>query len=179
MKQAIQRLALYLLRKTTDSGLIDFAKSEFQRAGWCDSNMKFECEMQGAVCRNVMDMLAVFSTEGHSGSSAPYTLNVFDRLAHWKPISPLTGSDDEWIQVGDDCYQNKHCSSVFKKGKDGKAYWLDAYVFRVPNGCTFTSYRSRQFIEFPWSEPDSQIVDVDVDDDGETIYPDWVKPIAL
>lgn len=61
--------------------------------------------------------------------------------------------------------------------RDLNCYTADE--FRHPKGFTFTNYRSSQFIEFPWNEPDSQIIDVTEDDQGNTIYPDWIKPIKL
>ena len=64
-----------------------------------------------------------FADHGHSGSSAPYAVDLFAKLALQKPIVPLTGEDYEWVHIdmGDDMqYQNKRCSSVFKRA-DGTA----------------------------------------------------------
>lgn len=177
MRQLIIKFALFLLRKATKSNLVDYAKKEFIRANWCDKNEVFEDPMQKAICQNVIDMLCVFSNEGHSGFSATYALKVFDKVVCFNPLSPLTGADNEWQEVGDDTYQNVICSAIFKKGKKGKAYWLDHYVFRNQHGNCFTSYRSRQFIEFPWVPTDSVYVDVIEDKQGNVIYPDHIKPI--
>ncbi len=179
MKQTLNKFALFLLRKTTDSKLVEYASSEFIRAEWCDSNFVFEDKMQGAVCKNVIDMLCVFSGEGHSGFSASYTLGVFNKVAKFKPLSPLTGADDEWNEVGDNNYQNRICGSIFKVGKQGKAYWLDRYVFRDKNGSCFTSSRSRQFIDFPWMPVDPEYIDVSEDEEGNTIYPEYIKQIQI
>ena len=134
---------------------IDHAEREFKAMGWPG-----DCEMQDMVCNNVRELLDVFASQGHSGSSAPYVLNVFQKLARFDPLGPLTGADDEWMEVGTGIYQNVRDSSVFKESKDGQAYWIDGKVFREPDGTTFTSRDSRVFIEFPWTKPDSEIVDV-------------------
>lgn len=160
------------------NALLDFAKSEFIRAGWCNADGKFEDEMQELICRCVTDLLSVFSEQGHSGFSGGYAIRLFEKLVKFSPISPLTGDDDEWVMHSETSYQNKHCGSVFKNGKNEKAYWLDHYVFRDESGCTFTSGMSRQYIEFPWVEPESIIVDVTTDAGGNTVYPNHIKQIS-
>lgn len=178
-KYLISDLALWLLKKSVKSNLIDYAEREFNRAGWTDSNGAFDCKMQKALCENVCNMLRVLSVEGHSGSSAPYALRLFSKLAKFEPIIAINGDESEWMEVGEETYQNKFVSSVFKKGKNGKAYWLDAYIFRDENGNCFTSGRSRQFIEFPWLPPESVYVDVQSDFNGNTIYPEHIKIIEV
>lgn len=145
------------------------AQQEFRAAGWVDENGKYIDEMQEAICKNVLELLKVFSDEGHSGSSAPYTINVFSKLAKFEPIAPLTGEDWEWNEVSDGAdgvmYQNNRMGAVFKHGKDGKAYWLDGKVFWEWNNYEgemiktyYTSRDSKVFIEFPWVKPESEYV---------------------
>ncbi|MDB4575399.1 hypothetical protein N9112_00385 [bacterium] len=136
--------------------LIAHAKAEFERLGWPG-----ECEMQEQVCNNVYELLEAFSEQGHSGTSAPYVINLFKRLAMLEPISPLKGTDDEWFEYVGDMYQNKHCSDLFKDGKDGVAYWSTGRIFREPDGCTYVSRNSAVSVEFPWTRPkEPEIVDV-------------------
>jgi hypothetical protein len=138
--------------------LVDHAKREFNALGWPG-----DCEMQAMVCDNVIELLTVFGEQGHSGSSAPYVLGVFEKLARFDPIAPLTGNDDEWTNVseqnGEPLYQNKRDSEVFKDG-DG-AYWISGKIFRDKAGCTYTCKESRVPVTFPWAKPKPQIVDVD------------------
>ena len=109
---------------------------EFEAAGWCDENGKFNDEIQEAICSHVVKLLDVFADEGHSGSTAPYAVNLFRKLAAFKPIVPLTGKDNEWNAIGKemgrpadrDIYQNKRNSAVFKDGKDGRPYYNNAYL---------------------------------------------------
>ena len=134
--------------------LIAHAKKEMDRM-WPESD-----DMQDMAKANVLELLEVFEKQGHSGYSAAYVLNLFQTLAHQKPIKPLTGEDDEWMEVGPNTYQNIRCRSVFKKGKNGTAYWLDGNIFRDQNGCTFTNEYSRVKVEFPWTMPESKVIDV-------------------
>ena len=77
------------------SNYITHAMTEFRAAGWVDENGKYCDEMQEAICNHVMKLLEVFSEEGHSGSTAPYAINLFSKLAKFEPVAPLTGEDWE------------------------------------------------------------------------------------
>lgn len=111
------------------------AMSEFRAAGWVDESGKYMDEMQESICLHVLDLLEVFDGEGHSGSSAPYAIELFSKLAKFDPIVPLTGEDWEWSDVSDvvgaETYQNKRCSAVFKSSDrfDGQPYYIDGKVF--------------------------------------------------
>ena len=144
------------------------AMTEFRAAGWIDENGKYCDEMQQAICEHVLKLLEVFDGEGHSGSSAPYAINVFKTLASFEPLVPLTGEDWEWTDVseysGRTLYQNKRCSSVFKHGDD-TAYDIDGKVFwewaKDENGDSFKSYYtgngSQVPVTFPYVKPKEPI----------------------
>jgi hypothetical protein len=141
------------------------AWAEFRAAGWVDDRNHFRDEMQEAICVHVLELLNVFHNEGHSGSSAPYTINLFSKLASFKPIAPLTGEDWEWSHAYDHSdngptYQNKRCGSVFKDNNgaydiDGIVFWdwckdEDGKMFKS----YFTSYESKVPVTFPYAKPD-------------------------
>lgn len=143
------------------SSIWSHAWSEFHAAGWADENCDISDEMQKALCHNVLELLTVFSNQGHSGTTAPYVLNLFTKLAKYEPLVPLTGEDWEWTEVSEGMYQNKRCSHVFKDVKrfGGQAYDIQAIVFydRVvrEDGSTykshFTNGDSHQPITFPYT----------------------------
>lgn len=108
----------------------------------------------------VMSLIRVFANGGHSGFSAPYCIETFKRLAQYEPLTPLTGDDDEWIEVADGLWQNKRCSRVFKNAK-GEAWDIDGKVFREPDGYSYTNGESRTPVAFPYV-PKTVYVDVDV-----------------
>lgn len=142
----------------------DHALMEFRAAGWVDSEGKYIDEMQEMLCEGVLKLLKVFADEGHSGSSAPYAVDLFKKLAMFEPIVPLTGEDWEWGDVSDRgdgsiLYQNKRCSHVFKEG-NGEAYDIDGRVFwewykDQETGEAFKSYYtsrdSRVPVTFPYT----------------------------
>jgi len=104
---------------------------EFKAAKWLDDEGKYSDEMQEAICKHVLKLLDVFSDEGHSGSSAPYAINVFKKLAMFEPLVPLTGEDWEWTETSEGVFQNKRCGHVFKQADrfDGQAYDIEGIVF--------------------------------------------------
>ena len=81
-----------------------------------------------------------FGASGQSGGSAPYTASAISQavksLLLQEPICPITGIDEEWVNVRDASeddemmYQNNRCSALFK-GKSGRCWYLDAIVKKV------------------------------------------------
>jgi len=151
----------YCFVKRPKSSLIYHAEQELKALGY-DLNQKEE-DPNKWICENVLELLEVFSSQGHSGTSAPYCINMFSKLANYKPLSPITCVDSEWIDQGNDVFQNNRCSAVFKKGKDGKPYYLDAIVWRTQGGSTWSGtaeeITSRQYIRLPFT-PKTFYIDV-------------------
>jgi hypothetical protein len=121
--------------------------------------------MQKDICLNILGLLAVFENAGHSGSSAPYAINLFSKLASFKPIAPLTGEEWEWVHVYDHpdhgpVYQNKRCSSVFKD--NAGTYDIEGIVFwewyKNEEGemskIYFTGRESSVPVTFPYVKPE-------------------------
>ena len=135
---------------------------EFKAAGWVDENNQFKDEMQEMLCNHVLKLLKLFHEDGnHSGTTAPYTIDLFKKLAMFEPVAPLTGEDWEWVNVaeqnGGPLWQNKRCSHVFKD--DTGAYDIDGIIFydwytREETGERYKSYytckESRVPISFPY-----------------------------
>jgi hypothetical protein len=123
-------------------GLIEHAKMELEMAGLFDKKGDF---YEGATGKSVMELIEVFSKQGHSGMSAPMVASLFHKLANYEPLQPITGRDEEWTEVsvyrdktGKPWYQNKRCSGLFKDGKDGKPYYIDAIIKRDQKGITWS-----------------------------------------
>ncbi len=139
------------------------ALTKFKAAGWLDDDGNYIDEMQEAICNHVLELIKVFSDEGHSGSTAPYTIDLFKKLAMFEPIVPLTGEDWEWTEIAREMsgsnngtvYQNKRCSRVFKD--DDGAYDIDGKVFynwyTNENGKRFKSYYTSRDSRVPVSFP--------------------------
>lgn len=112
--------------------------------------------------QNIRRIIVLFAMEGHSGGSASYAINTLSRALRYQPLSPLTGSDDEWLIVGEEngivLYQNVRCSTIFKRGANGVAYNIDGFVFKDTNGRHYTDRYSRRYINFPWDYTEPVII---------------------
>lgn len=139
---------------------IDYAERELDLIGMND-----EEGINGMMRKHLIHMVEEFAKEGHSGFSASYALSCLKRLLAFKPLSPLTGEEDEWTEVsehmGHKSYQNKRYSAVFKDETgtyniDGKVFW--SWFTDKDTGEKFKSYYtsrdSRVYVEFPYTVPD-------------------------
>lgn len=108
-----------------------YAMREFRAAGWVDEYGEFKDQIQKDMCSQVLELLALFDTHGHSGFSAPYAVKLFTDLAMFEPLVPITGEDWEFMEVGNGVYQNIRCSHVFKQADrfNGQAYDIDGRIF--------------------------------------------------
>lgn len=126
--------------------MIEYARSELDRLG------KDSDGMQDMINRDILEIIKIFENQGHSGFSASYAISVLERLLRFKPITPLTGEDDEW-QESYNGWQNKRCSSVFKN-PDGTCEDIDAIAVSDNGGITwFASNRFRKQVTFPYMPP--------------------------
>lgn len=147
--------------------IYDFAEQELDLIGMTDDNMD---EMNRAMRKHILHMIREFSKEGHSGFSAAYAIGLLEKLLRHEPLSPLTGEDWEWKDVGEQSgyplWQNVRCFRVFKD--DNGAYDIDGKVFvewrTAPDTgerykTTFTSTKSRVPVTFPYT-PKTEYVEV-------------------
>ncbi|RYC70693.1 hypothetical protein [Spirosoma sordidisoli] len=141
------------------SNLISHAERELDALIATD-NQEEKDEYTQHLKKNVLDLMAVFAEQGHSGSSAPMVSKLFYDLANFKPLLPITGNDNEWGEVDGGIFQNSRCGAVFKNGKEGKPYYLDAIVWQTQNGGSYTGSAiladgkkipSRQWVRLPFT----------------------------
>jgi hypothetical protein len=144
--------------------LLSYAESELNLIGLTEKD-----DYNAMMRKHILHMIKEFADEGHSGFSAPYAIQILTKLMSFKPLTPLTGEDDEWVEVsqysdGSMRYQNKRLSSVFKNS-DGSCYNNDGKVFwdwfRNEDGNAvksyYTSRDSRVEVTFPYTVPDKPI----------------------
>ena len=77
------------------SNLVAFARKELELAGWFDQDGFYEDE----IGRSVIELIKVFADQRHSGMSAGICTSLFEKLARFEPLTPLTGEDDEWNDI--------------------------------------------------------------------------------
>lgn len=104
--------------------LVEHAKEELTRAGLFDKDSDYD-EMLGDA---VLELVEKFAAQGHSGFSAMQTLAIFDRVARFKTLSPITSDPSEWVEVSDyfngkGVWQNRRNPAVFSN--DGGKTWYD------------------------------------------------------
>jgi hypothetical protein len=106
-----------------ESNLLKHARAELQQVGLLDSDADYD----GYVGATVLRMIEAFSWYGHSGGSAAMTLEVFNRLAQFKTLGPITDNPAEWMRVNPDdeevgIWQNRRQGSLFSND-GGKTYY--------------------------------------------------------
>ena len=97
--------------------------------------------------KEIIALFNAFWDSGQSFGSAPYFVSAISQavetLIEFKTLTPLTGEDSEWNDItwdddGEPTFQNNRDSRVFKDGKDGRAYFINAIVFDGDIGGRFT-----------------------------------------
>lgn len=94
----------------------------------------------------IMALVKKFADSGQSGGSAPFVsqiiVQVLQKLMMHEPLGEgIMGTDEEWSDIsniegvdeGTGSFQNMRLSSVFKEGKEGTPYYLNAIVW-IPEG---------------------------------------------
>ena len=111
-----------------EMSLLSYAESELDRIGLTE-----EDEYNRMMRKHILHMIKEFSDEGHSGFSAPYAIQILTKLMSFKPLTPLTGEDDEWCDVseysGTTTIKIKDCLPYSKKVKTVKHTTLTARSF--------------------------------------------------
>jgi len=136
------------------NNLEQHAQKELRAAGLFDKDSDYSGMLGDATIR----LIRVFTAEGHSGFSASIAVSLFEKLARFQPLTPLTGGDSEWNKLQDGKgWQNNRCSHVFKD--DDGAYDIQGKVFKEKNGACYTSRESRVPVTFPYT-PTTEYVNV-------------------
>lgn len=114
-----------------DSKLVAHAKHELDFVGLLDE----DADYNGMIAKSVLEMIELFAGQGHSGHSAMLTLDIFTRLASYRPLTRVTIDPNEWedvssvmftkeeLEKGSKLWQNRRSPSVFSK--DGGITWRD------------------------------------------------------
>ena len=82
----------------------------------------------GEIYKSALRAFKSLLKDGHFGMSWAFTAGVLRRLMDHRPLTPLTGSHDEWVECspGHFDFQNSRCSSVFKHvSEDGNVTYSD------------------------------------------------------
>ena len=142
------------------SNLLKHAERELKLIGY-DGKDEYNNMAKAAI----MELLTTFANQGHSGFSANYIVNLFNKLAKYETLSPLTGNDDEWGNVSDmsgdrkTLFQNNRDGRVFKN--DDGAFFTEAIIWTESGESSYTNKDSNRYIKsFPFT-PKTFYVKVD------------------
>jgi hypothetical protein len=109
-----------------DSNLVRHAIFELERIGELSDGGAYG----GMIARSALDLIRVLAIAGHSGGSIQGTLSLFERLARFDVLSPITAHPSEWslippvVSPGTDrMWQSKRKPSVF--WREGEPTWYD------------------------------------------------------
>ena len=117
------------------SNIAGHAWDELNRVGAFTADYDFYGGMTG---RAVMDLVAVFVEQGHSGMSGALVADAFHRLVMFEPLGPLTNDPDEWMEVTDGLWQSRRQPEAFSR--DGGA----TYRLNSDHDTLRTSERSKK-----------------------------------
>lgn len=109
------------------SNLVKHAEYELRKAGLFDKDSDYG----GNLAVAVMSLVKAHAEYGHSGGSHGAVMEIFNRVANFKTLTPITSNPEEWMQVADEMlpngdgpmWQNKRQSSAFSQ--DGGKTWYD------------------------------------------------------
>jgi hypothetical protein len=104
--------------------LVKHAEREMKLAGLYDKDSDYG----GMIAEAVMRLVKIHASEGHSGCSHSLALEVFNRVANFKTLTPITSDPADWMHVGDDpdgtpVYQSNRSPGFFSV--DGGKTWYD------------------------------------------------------
>lgn len=153
------------------------ALNEFIAAGWMDKSGAYLPDeddggnMQEMICKDILEILNTLVRQDNSGFSITYLMCRLEKLVKFEPLSPLKGTDDEWIKIysvddeygnGENLWQNKRCNRVFKN--DSHAWDIEGKTFVDENGVYWQNDKSQVDITFPYT-PTTEIIKVNSVDD--------------
>lgn len=122
---------------------------------WVKTEIDLACRKEDpygiAIYNSAAKAYMSLAEDGHSGLSIGLTKSILNRMIDHKPLSPLTGADDEWSDVIDRddengyiCLQNKRYSALFKyMYDDGRIEYsdVDQYICENVNS-PYSRYRA-------------------------------------
>lgn len=115
-------------------GLEDHAKYELTKAGLFDKDSDYG----GMIGEAVLELAQTFAKQGHSGMSAAWVRELFNKLANYETLTPITSDLNEWTDVteynsnGKQLFQNKRNPAVFSN--DGGKTWYNVNEKTIKEG---------------------------------------------
>lgn len=112
-------------------------------------------ERQTLINTKITELITLLVEQAKDGFNVSPSVKTLTNMLNRSYINPLTGEDDEWMEISDGVYQNLKCSRIFKDKNlfDGKPYYTEGKAFSNNGGKSFyNSDDSYVLIEFPLYE---------------------------
>jgi hypothetical protein len=108
------------------SKMMEHAKREMELAGLYAEDSDYG----GMIPEAVLALVKAHSEHGHSGGSHELVMRIFNKVANFQAMTPLTSNPEEWMDRtkesgGNPTWQNLRQSSTFSQ--DGGKTWYDIY----------------------------------------------------
>lgn len=108
-------------RKRPKSNLVIHAETELKLAGLYDKDSHYE----GMLAEAVIELIKVFSKQGHSGYSAQITRWLFNKLANFENLMPVKLEDFVQCDLDNKVWQCKRNSDLFLNDDKTGYYSVD------------------------------------------------------
>lgn len=107
-----------------NENLESHAKEELDRAGLFDEDADYE----GMIGKCVLELIQTMSKQGHSGFSASWVRDLFNKLSNYENLTPLVAEDFEDVshygsKEDKPLYQNTRNSAVFCTDPKDESTW--------------------------------------------------------
>lgn len=151
------------IKNIEDKPLEDYIKEDYVKTVEDAARAKtLEHEAAELAKENVMELIKVIDGQGHSDLSIGFVMSLFRTLVRYRPLTALTGSEEEWKDISDfygnkaSVQQNKRCPSVFRVCNDNTtAYNINGKVFSDDNGESwFSCSASKVPVTFLYDVPE-------------------------
>lgn len=139
--------------------LLEHTKVELELAGYDITEKGCNSEEHGYanICaKAAYELVELLSKQGHTGMSVGITLSLFNKLANWDVLTPITNNPNEWGECSiDGCRQNIRKPSCFSDDNLKTYYDVDAnenYDIVIENGIKHRVRKSGPFIKHVLNE---------------------------
>lgn len=129
MVNYIDQVVVEPVKESPSNDFLSFSKNELELAGL----LKKDSDYGGMLGEAVLELVEVFSKQGHSGYSSGATAHIFNKLVNYEPLTPLTFGPDEWIKHEPNLWQNKRQPDVFTEDQ-GKT-WI-SFNRKISGNCS-------------------------------------------
>lgn len=141
------------------NNFLKHAQDELKFAGYDITEKGCNSKEHGYInmcAKAAYELVELLSKQGHSGMSVNVTLSLFNKLAKWDVLTPITNNPNEWGECSiDGCRQNIRKPSCFSDDNLKTYYDIDAdenYDIVKENGIKYRVRKEAPYIKHEFKE---------------------------